>query len=307
MVDLSSGRWACAATLAAFIVAVPARAALTLPVDTQKTLQIGTHRLAATRRTSEVDAFAKVLDPGPLIQLDSDLGTAEAAAIASRAEADRSVALFKAGGGVAAKDMEAAVAQARSDALKVQLLKRQLASQWGAGVANLSAARRGQLINGLAKGSIALVHVDTHNNDGQAGARKVRVDIGSDSVDGVVLGPARIAEPRLQSSGLIVEVVGHDAILLSVGLTQSAHIATTAPQVGVVIPRDAVIRFEGSEWAYVRTGPARFERRLMEGPVPEADGLFVAHGFTPGEEIVDHGAMALFVAEQGQSARGSAP
>jgi hypothetical protein len=145
--------------------------------------------------------------------------------------------------------------------------------------------------------------VDTHNNEGQAGARKVRVDIGDDSVVGDVIGQARIAEPRLQSSGLIVEVSGHDAILLSVGLTQSAHIASTTPQTGVVVPRSAVIRFEGSEWAYVRTGQGGFERRLLSRPVPEADGLFVAEGLAPGDEVVDHGAMALFAAEQGPSAK----
>jgi hypothetical protein len=145
---------------------------------------------------------------------------------------------------------------------------------------------------------VALVHVDTHNNQGQTGARSVRIDIGDASVRGAVMGPARAAEPRLQSSGLIVEVSGRLAVLLSVGLTQSAHIESATSETGVLIPRPAVIRFQGSDWAYVREGPTTFERRLIENPVPEADGFFVARGFAPDEEVVDSGATVLFVAEQ---------
>ena len=281
----------------------PAAASVTLSSAAQKTLGISTQRLTAARRTSEVDAFAKVLDPAPLIQADSDLRTAEAAAAASKAEADRSLALNNAGGSIAAKDMEAAVAQARADALKVELLHQQIESQWGPGVARLAAAKRDKLVAGLADGSIALVHVDTHNNEGQAGARTVRVDIGDDSIAGPVLGPARLAEPRLQSSGLIVEISGHDAILLSVGLTNSAHIVQTTPQSGVVVPRGAVVRFQGSDWAYVRTGPSIFERRLLQTPIPQADGFFVANGLAAGDEVVVGDAIGLFAAEQSQSAK----
>jgi hypothetical protein len=180
----------------------------------------------------------------------------------------------------------------------VTFLRRRLGLEWGPGVARLTTGRRDRLVRGLSAGSIALVHVDTHNNEGQAGARTVKIDMGDDSVKGVVIGPARAAEPRLQSSGLIVQVSGRSAVLLSVGLTQSAHIESKTSQSGVLIPREALIRFRGSDWAYVRAGPSNFERRLVENPVPEADGFFVSQGFGAGDEVVVAGATALFVAEQ---------
>ena len=266
--------------------------------DIQSRLGIVVQRLAAARQSTEIDAFAKVLDPAPLVQTDSDLETAEAAAAASSAQAKRSQALHAADGSIAAKDVEAAVSQARQDALKVALLRRQLALAWGPGVARMSAAARVRLVRALAAGSAALVHVDTHNNDGQAGARFVKVDIGDGSARGVVIGPARAAEPRLQSSGLIVEVTGPQAILLSVGLTQSAHIESSKPQSGIVLPRAAVVRFRGSDWVYIRSGPAAFERRLVQSPVAEEDGFFVTQGFAPGDEVVVQGAQALFAAEE---------
>lgn len=269
----------------------------------QQRLGLETAPLSIQRRSAEVDAFAKVLDPEPLVQLDSDLRTATAAAAASHAEAERTRALNSTGGGVAAKDMEAAVSQARQDALKVEMLRRRLGLEWGPGIARLSDRRRAELAQALSAGRAALVHVDTHNNAGQAGARVVKVDVGDASVSGVVLGPARAAEPRLQSSGLIVLVTGPEAILLSVGLTQSAHIAQAQSETGVVIPRSAVVRWRGAAWAYVRTGPDRFERRLVDAPIPEEDGLFSARGFKSGDAVVTRGAVALFAAEQGQSAK----
>ena len=305
-VTLPARRFAAVAALCAVALAGYARAdGVRMDLAVQRQLGIVTERLAATQRAAEVDAFAKVLDPEPLVQLDSDLATAEAAAIASSAEAQRSKALHAANGSVATKDMEAAVAQARSDALKVTMLRARLDLEWGPGVAAMSAAARARLVRGVVAGQVALVHVDTHNNEGQPGARFVKVDIGDDSVRGVVLGPARAAEPRLQSSGLIVEVAGHSAILLSVGLTQSAHIEQRSPQSGFVVPRAAIIRFKGSDWAYVRSGPGAFTRRLLQAPVPEANGFFVTQGFAAGEEVVTHGAAALFAAELG--ATGSAP
>ena len=97
----------------------------------------------------------------------------------------------------------------------------------------------------------------------------------------------------LKSSGLIAEVRGKGAVLLSVGLIQSAHINTPASSPGVVIPRTAVIRFMGSDWAYVRRGPEGFERRRLDSPVPGESGLFVTRGFSAGDQLVVQGAAEL--------------
>jgi hypothetical protein len=269
-----------------------------LSAQVQQHLGLAIERLTLTRRAGEIDAFAKVLDPGPLAQLVSDLKTAEAASSVSRAEAERARALHGGLGGVSAKDAETAMSQARADSLKVALLRQRLGLEWGPGVAKMSNAARDRLIWALSNGSAALVHVDTHNNDGQAGARFVKIDVGANSIRGIVIGPARSAEPRLQSSGLIVEVTGRSAILLSVGLTQSAHIETASPQTGVILPRAALIRYRGAQWVYVRTGAATFKRKLVQSPVPQETGFFVANGFSAGEEIVVRGVAGLFGAEQ---------
>jgi hypothetical protein len=276
---------------------------LSLTPDVQAHVGLKTTTLSSQKRSSQIDAFAKVLDPGPLAQLEADLLSAQASVAASKAQAQRARALNATGGSVASKDVEAAVAQAGADAARAALLRRRLGLEWGPGIARLSDARRKALIDELAHGSAALVHVDTPSNEGQDGARSVDIDVGSASAHGVVLGAARQAEPRLQSSGLIVKVSGPSAILLSVGLTQSAHINQSSAVAGVVLPRSAVIRFEGSDWAYVRRGPTRFERRLIHAPIPQEKGLFTAEGFHAGDAVISQGAAEVFAIERGQITR----
>ncbi|MGZ3273482.1 MAG: hypothetical protein ACXU8Z_06950 [Caulobacteraceae bacterium] len=276
---------------------------VTLEPAVQARLGVRTEALESQRRSAQIDAFAKVLDSGPLAQLETDLEGAQAAAAASAAEAKRARALNAAGGTVASKDAEAAEAQARNDATKVELLLQRIGLEWGPGLQRLGDARRRALVRDLSNGQAALVHVDSPNNAGQAQARSVDIDVADTSVHGEVLGAARAAEPRLQSSGLIAVARGKTAVLLSVGLIQSAHINTPASAPGVVIPRTAVIRFNGSDWAYVRRAAQGFERRRLDSPTPDASGLFVTRGFSPGEEVVVQGAAELFGVEQNQGQR----
>lgn len=276
---------------------------VTIDAEAQARLRIKTAVLKSERRSAQIDAFAKVLDPGPLAQLETDLEAAEASAAASAAEAKRALALNKSDAAVASKDAEAAEAQAKNDAQHLLILRQRLGLEWGPGVQRMSDARRRDLIKALSNGDAALVHIDTPNNEGQAQARSVEIDIGDGQAHGVLLGAARSAEPRLQSSGLIAVVRGKGAILLSNGLIQSAHINTPASAPGVVIPRTAVIRFLGSDWAYVRRGPEGFERRRLDSPTVGESGLFVTRGFSPGDELVVQGAAELFGVEQNQAAR----
>ena len=69
-------RWIPAAVAAAWLSAVPALAATVVVAPAaQQRLGVETAPLSIQQRSAEVDAFAKVLDPEPLVQLDSDLNS----------------------------------------------------------------------------------------------------------------------------------------------------------------------------------------------------------------------------------------
>jgi hypothetical protein len=269
-----------------------------LAAETQRKLGLTVQPLAAATRAATLTGDVKVLDPGPLAQLDSDILAAEAAASASAAEAARSRALNAADQAVSTKALQAAEAQARADASKLALLRRRIGLEWGEGLARLSGRQRGALLSEIAAGKAALVRIDTASSEGLAGLRTLEIDLGAmGRVRAVVLGAARAADTRLLSSGLIAKASGPNARALSVGLSVPVKLAVSGPVTGVVAPRAALLRSQGKTWVYVRTAAETFVRRPVEDGRAEAGGLFTPAGFKPGEAVVTHGAAALFAAE----------
>ncbi|MGZ3273202.1 MAG: hypothetical protein ACXU82_02850 [Caulobacteraceae bacterium] len=276
-----------------------------LPAQVQQKLGLRSEPLKAKASAASLSGYVKVLDAGPLAQLDSDIEAADAAAQASAAELARSDALNRDGQTVAAKQVEAARAQARADATKLALLRRRIGLEWGDGIARLSARQRAQLLADIAAGRAALIRIDTPSGEGLAGLKSVELDLGPlGSVRATVLGPARAAEPRLLSPGLIATARGPGVRSLSIGLSTPAKLTASAAVSGVLVPRAALLRSKGETWVYVRTGPETFLRKEVEHGRSDTLGLFAPAGLKAGEQVVTQGAAALFAAETNVSEEG---
>ena len=245
---------------------------------------------------------ARVLDPGSLLQQDSELAAAAASFAASRAEALRMRRLFSEDRTVSARAVEAAGAQEQADLQRVNAARRQLALEWGGGLADLTARRRADLLNDLARARAELIRVEipTGVSIPRAGSSiEVRGSSESAVFAGAVLGTLPTADVRLQTRGVLVELKG-DAARLPIGQMLSAEIpaADTATGVtGVVLPRSALLRRDSRVWAYVQTSPATFVRREVHDYHPVATGWFVSSGFVPGDRVVAAGAAALLGVE----------
>jgi hypothetical protein len=269
-----------------------------LPVGTQRKLGLAVQPLTAATHAAAISGFARVLDPSPLAQLDSDIQQAQAAASASAAEAARAKGLNADDQAVSTKVLQAAEAQARADTAKLRLLRRRLGLEWGARFAAMPDRDRATLIDQLAGGRAALARIDTASGEGQAGLRGVDIDFGPLGLfHGEVLGAARAADPRLMSPGLIVKIAGAKAGTLSSGLSAQVKLTASAPVRGVVAPRAALLRSGGETWVYVRTAAESFQRKPVEDGAAVPAGLFVSSGLKPGEQVVTTGAAALFAAE----------
>lgn len=263
----------------------------TLDAAAQTRLQIVTAPIAPAHAQNGVSGFATVIDPAPLLGLISDLSAARAAAAASSAEAARLKAL-SGDASVSAKAAETAQAQAAADQAKVTLLQQQIILQTGPAVARLASPA---FASALASGQAALVRVDTPSGRGQMGANSVRLHTGNGDVEARALGPARSADAKLQSPGLIVLARGEAARWLTPGLTLTAQVYGGGTS-GLLIPINALLRQNGQVFAYVRTAPTRFERRTVHFVRAAPDGLIVQDGFHVGERIVVQGASALYTA-----------
>ena len=269
-------------------------AGVELDAATQKRLGVAVAPLAAARYAGTINGFARVLDPVPLATLDSDLLAAQAAARASAAEAARTRALAAADATISLKTAQAAQALASADAAKLALLRRRVGLEWGS--AFMADGVRARLLADLATGRAALVRIDAPA--GSASARGVQLELGGgERLSVTLLGSARTADIRLRSGGLIGMARGPAAARLAVGLTVPAVLTGPTGSSGILAPRSAVMRAEGKVFIYVRLDATHFERRVLSGVVPRADGLFAVGGARPGEPVAIYGAAALFAAE----------
>jgi len=286
--------------LMAAALAGQAFAGVELDAATQKRLGVAVAPLAAARYAGTINGFARVLDPVPLATLDSDLLAAQAAMRASAAEAMRTKALAAADATISVKAAQAAQAQANADAAKLTLLRRRVGLEWGS--AFMADGARARLLADLAAGRAALVRIDAPA--GAAGARSVQLELsGGEHLAVTLLGSARTADARLQSGGLIGVVRGPAASRLAAGLTAPAVLSGPVGTTGVLAPRSAVMRAQGKVFVYVRQDPTHFERRILSGVVPQAEGLFAAGGAKAGEPVAVSGAAAIFAAENAPKAK----
>jgi hypothetical protein len=252
---------------------------------------------------------ARVLDPGPLLQLDSELSAASASLVASRAEAERTRKLFAQERTASARAVEAANAQEQADLQRVTGTQRRLALEWGGGLADLPVNRRAALLNDLAHARAELIRVELPANTPVPKAGST-IDVHGASESAVltatVLGTLPLADSRLQTRGVLAELKG-EAATLSIGQMLTAEIpaAAASATAGVVLPRSALLRRDSHVWAYVQTAPTTFVRREVRNYRPVLAGWFVAEGFAAGDRIVAAGAVALLGVESPASADAS--
>ena len=274
---------------------------ITVDSAAQMRFGVAVTTLQAASAPTGTSTTARVLDPGPLLKLDSELAAASAAFAASRAEAARTRKLYTEDRTASARAVEAASAQSQADLQRVNTAHRQLALDWGGGLADLTAHERAQLLDELAHARAELVRVEVPTGvpvPAIGSAVEVRGNAPAETYAGEVLGVLPTADPRLQTRGVLVELKG-DGARLPIGAMLAAEVpASNAANVtGVVLPRAALLRRDSRVWVFVQTSPVTFVRREVRDYHPMLSGWFVGVGFAPGDRVVAAGAAALLGVE----------
>jgi hypothetical protein len=282
---------------------LPADIELTLGAAEQTRIGLVSARLDATQAPEVAQGIGRVLDIGPLALLEAEIDSASAAAEASASGARRIEVLAADDQNASYQSLEAAHAQERADATRLDLARRRVALEWGTGLARLGNAERQRLVDAIVAGEAALLRVDPLRSgpviDGLA---RLQLAAGLPMTATEPLGMAAGADPRTQTTGLLVLLRGEYASMLRAGRVVAAEIDTGKQLSGVVLPRDALIRADGSTWAYLRRGPERFLRREVLDPRLLDSGWFVSTGFAAGDEVVVNGSGSLFAIERSDEA-----
>lgn len=275
---------------------------IAVDADTQRRLGIVVAPLMASGDTATLDGFAKGLDVAPLAAIIAEIDTAQAAAAASAAEARRLEALYRQDISASLRSVEAARAQARGDAARVRLAQQRIGIEFGPGLLHLGMAQVRQLASEIANGEAALVRIDIPGASLSLGTA-VGVSAGAASGTVRVIGPASVADPRLQSAGALGVLRGPLARQSLTGRVLTARIASGPARAGLLVPRDAIVRFQGQMWVYRQT-PKGFVRVALINPVSVADGWLVSDGLSSSDRIAVRGGAGLLAIELGGPAQG---
>ncbi|UGB46169.1 hypothetical protein LQ772_02395 [Frateuria edaphi] len=290
----------------ALALAMLATRAMATELDAASQARLGLRlaTLAEGQMPPTTRAVADVLDPVPLAKAIDELEAAQAAAQASHAELLRTQALLAAAGNASRKALEAARAQATADQARLREARVALRSAWGDDLADMASARRDRLLDALVRGRQVLLKAEPLGRpDGtlKVQAATLQLPHGAD-VSAQVLGRLPRSSSGLAAGWLLQAEAG--PLVPGMVLTVNLH-GEGKPVRGVLLPRAAIVRWNGLDWAYVATGTTRFERRAVHPRAMTAAGWLVGSPFMPGERVVVQGAEAL-VAVDAAPVQGSA-
>lgn len=245
-----------------------------------------------TTIAQKLTGIANILSPEALIQLDSDIRTAEIAAKFSQRELTR----YQSTQSLSLHIIEGAQRQAETAATQLDLLKLRLRQTWGDNSPFLDVDKRKPLIDQLSAGKISLVRLDFPDAMGSL-PKNVHVTplSGGDDTQVSTLWQApsgNSAMPGVSYFGLITSAPGLRQFDRARAVADKGDARS-----GTIIPQSALVVFAGETWCYVETAPQTFERRKVPLTWPVASGYLVESGFPVGTKVVVRGASTLLSRE----------
>ncbi len=280
-------------------------------------------------------AVAGVIEPrvAPATQVDlqtrltsarGDEEAAAAALAAARAAYERARTLNAEGKIVSDKALQDAEAQLKSQQARLEaaranvaLLTRSLAASRGpTGPMPLTvvhggevmevtaqpgeAIESGQPVLRVARFETLVARVDVPPDEpiapGAATARLLVVGLEDRSLTAERIGLAA-TDPRTQGQTWLFRVAAN-GLPLRPGQAVTAYLSAPGPErPGVVVPRSAIVRFQGQAWVYVAVGADRFTRRQITLDHPTSAGWLVTSGVAPGDRVIVEGPQVLLSEE----------
>jgi hypothetical protein len=287
--------------LLVFVAMPRAWADVELKPEERENLGIQTEPVKTIETGRQWSASAQVLDATSLITTLGELQAAETTAAASKAEAERSARLYREEINIARKALDAAQAQAMTDAVKVSTARAQLVGSWGYGIAALSTAARSELVGDLLAGRACLARIDLVQAL-PAALTAPRIEVssldGGQHVAAQWLGRLpQGASSTVAGSGLLRVA----APLAAGSLLDAVLSEPNSSGKSMSVPGNAVVRWHGGEWIYEETSANHFVRRAVKSGVRMGGRALLAGKEGAVGKVVTVGARALLAAELGAS------
>lgn len=262
-----------------------------------------------TSRRHEYRGSAAVLAVQELIDLRnnflsvrSQLEKVQASLDVSRRAYERVKALYEDEQNASARAAQAAEGTMRSDeaALKAaqdsyQLAENSVHQRWGSVIANWVLSGSSEFDRLVRQENLLIQVTLPAGSDIPAPQNASLVTSAGKILSAKLVGPLPWLDPRIQAP-VFVYVTPRRADLIP-GMSLLALLPAGASARGMVIPRLAVVLWQGKAWAYVQIALDKFARREVSTEMPVEDGWFVTKGFTSEQKVVVSGAQQLLSEE----------
>jgi multidrug efflux pump subunit AcrA (membrane-fusion protein) len=127
-------------------------------------------------------------------------------------------------------------------------------------------------------------------------ARLFTLNDETNAIEAQLLGPAPSVDPQMQGRGYLLMVNPNPGLVPGAALTGYLSLPGE-PRAGVLVPRNAVFRFDSATWIYHQTSDDTFVRESIVLDTPLSDGWFVEGELKPGDKVVSVGAQQLLSEE----------
>src|SRR5262249_19008214 len=209
----------------------------------------------------EIKAYGNVLQAAPLATQVADITAAQAASQASQAELLR-LRTLAGQNNASQRALQAAEAAAARDQSQLESSRLRLTATLGAPLANRPDLTA--LIQALASLSNALVQLNLAAGEtlpaAPNGARILTLASNASPIEASFLGPAPAIDPQMQGRGFLFLVSTNAAGLLPGAAVTGYILVPGEAQIGISLPRAAVVRYKGAAWVYRQTANDTFQR-----------------------------------------------
>lgn len=288
------------------------RGAVRLEPRMQATAGIRTVQLQRTMVTHEIRATGRVIDITPLVnqrshyfQVRAQRKSAAAALAYSRKRVKRLQSLHSMDSNISVRELQQAELQRDKDALQAASLKREMESvrdgliqEWGPVLTGWVLGDGQSPLDALLDLKQMLVLVQPAGSELPETGGPVyvnRVDERDGAREADFVSAATRAGENMRGDTFYYRTAAAD---LRSGMNLYVWVPQQSKQIsGFVLPRSAVVWFNGSPWYYVKKATDRFVKQPAGDHVEVADGWLLNNADLTGEEVVVQGAQLLLSEE----------
>jgi len=271
---------------------------VTVEAKLQPTIGLETAPLESAQLSPEMKAYGRVVDPAPLAAIVAELASGEAAAQASEAELKR-LKTLAAQNNASERALQAAEAAAVHDLTQIHAARLRLLARWGEAI-----SQRNDLpdfVESLSSLKSALVQLDLPGGEvlpaEPTAGRVFTLGNATNPIPAELVGPAPMVDPQMQGRGFLF-LISPNSLRLVPGAALTGLLSLPGePRSGVLLPRSAVVHFNGVTWVYLQTGEEAFQRTEVMLESPLQNGWFMSKGLKPKDKVVIVGAQELLSEE----------